>query len=148
MSRLAYRVRVKVLADPDRLLGEGLTAIRQQFNVPADFPREVLEEAERTAERSPGEHADWTKRDFVTLDPEMSTDLDQAFVIEPAGADLILHYALADIGWYIHKGGALEAEAWERGVTLYLPDDKARLYPGALSEGAASPFQHTGDLRI
>ncbi|MEO6041535.1 MAG: RNB domain-containing ribonuclease [Croceibacterium sp.] len=129
---------MKVLADPDRLLDEGLAAIRQQFDIAADFPAAVLAEAERTRDRPPIDHADWTQRPFVTLDPASSTDLDQAFVIERAGADLILHYALADIGWFVPEGGALEGEAWQRGVTLYLPDDKARLYPGVLSEGAAS----------
>ena len=59
-------------------------------------------------------------------------------MIESSGADLLLHYALADIGWFVPPGGAMEAEAWKRGLTLYLPDDRARLYPAALSEAAAS----------
>lgn len=129
---------MKTLADPDRLLGDGLAAIRAQYAIPATFPAEVLAEAETTKGRALTDHADWTQREFVTLDPAISTDLDQAFVIEPAGADLILHYALADIGWFVPTGGAMEAEAWKRGLTLYLPDDRARLYPAALSEGAAS----------
>ncbi|MEO6388628.1 MAG: RNB domain-containing ribonuclease [Croceibacterium sp.] len=129
---------MKVLADPDRLLGDGLAAIRKQFAVPASFPPQVLAEAETAKDRAPTEHEDWTARAFVTLDPASSTDLDQAFWIEPAGADLMLHYALADIGWFVPPGGALEAEAWHRAVTLYLPDDKARVYPAVLSEGAAS----------
>ena len=129
---------MKALADPDRLLGEGLAAIRAQYAIPAGFPPEVLAEAERTKVRASSEHADWTQREFVTLDPATSTDLDQAFVIEAAGGDLVLHYALADIGWFVPPGGAMEAEAWQRGLTLYLPDDRARLYPAALSEAAAS----------
>ena len=129
---------MKTLADPDRLLGEGLDAIRAQYAVPTDFPPEVLAEAQRTKDRLPTAHADWMQREFVTLDPATSTDLDQAFTIEPAGGDLILHYALADIGWFVPEDGAIEAEAWQRGLTLYLPDDRARLYPAVLSEGAAS----------
>ena len=129
---------MKALADPDRLLGEGLAAIRLQYAIPADFPPEVVAEAESTRTRALTDHADWTAREFVTLDPATSTDLDQAFIIEPAGGDLILHYALADIGWFVPDGGALEAEAWQRGLTLYLPDARARLYPPALSEGVAS----------
>jgi exoribonuclease R len=129
---------MRTVADPDRLLGLGLAAIRAQFAVPAGFPPEVLAEADRTKARAPTGHADWTDRGFITLDPATSTDLDQAFVIEPAGPDLILHYALADIGWFVPAGGAMEAEAWKRGLTLYLPDDRARLYPAALSEAAAS----------
>lgn len=129
---------MKVLADPQALLGEGLAAIRAQYDVPAAFPPAVLAEAAANKDRAPTDHADWTGRDFATLDPASSTDLDQAFCLEQAGGDLILHYGLADIGWFVPPGGALEAEAWARGVTLYLPDGQARLYPPALSEGAAS----------
>lgn len=129
---------MKTLADPDRLLGEGLARLRERFAVPEDFPPEVLAEAERMAGRAPAAHADWTDRPFLTLDPATSTDLDQAFHIEQAGADLLLHYALADVGWFVPEGSALEAEAWRRGLTLYLPDGKAQLYPPALSERAAS----------
>ena len=55
----------------------------------------------------------------------------------PAG-DLILHYAIADIGWFVADGGSIDTEAWARGETIYMPDDKIRLYPAVLSEGAAS----------
>ena len=72
------------------------------------------------------------------LDPQSSTDLDQAFSIERAGADLILHYAIADVAWFVGASDPLELEAWKRGTTTYMPDGKASLYPGRLSEGAAS----------
>ena len=84
------------------------------------------------------EHVDRTDRAFVTLDPARSTDLDQAFAIERAGDDLVLHYAIADVGFFVDPGDALDQEAWTRGVTVYMPDERARLYPAALSEGAAS----------
>src|SRR5690606_38474454 len=67
-----------------------------------------------------------------------ATDLDQAFCIESAGSDLILHYAIADVAWFVDDGGPIDAEAWARGETLYLPDGKAGLYPPVLAEGAAS----------
>jgi exoribonuclease R len=82
----------------------------------------VIAEAETTRHRAPTDHADWTDRHFLTLAPAASTDLDQAFLLERAGADLILHYALADVGWFVEPGGAMDTEAWRRGVTLYLPD--------------------------
>lgn len=129
---------MKVLADPDRAIGEGLARLRERFAVPEHFPPEVDAEAARMAVRAPTAHTDWTDRPFVTLDPATSTDLDQAFCIEDSGADLLLHYALADIGWFTEPNGAMVAEAWKRGVTLFLPDGKARLYPPILSEGAAS----------
>src|SRR5262245_12657212 len=73
---------MKALRDPQSLLTEGLAAIRKQYRVPEGFPPEVLAAAESAAARVPSEHADWTGRAFVTLDPASSTDLDQAFAIE------------------------------------------------------------------
>jgi exoribonuclease R len=127
-----------MLRDPDCLLAEGLATLRVQFQVPGTFPEPVLAAAQVAAQRQPAEHADWTQRPFVTLDPAGSTDLDQAFAIEPAGSDWLLHYAIADVGWFVEPGGALDGEAWARGVTTYLPDGKAGLYPPVLAEGAAS----------
>lgn len=129
---------MKAIRDPQAALAGGLAAIRAQFQVPDDFPPEVLAAAEAAAARPPDRHADWTDRPFVTLDPAASTDLDQAFAIERPGGDLILHYAIADIDWFVADGDPVDAEAWRRGATLYLPDGKASLYPAALGERAAS----------
>jgi len=129
---------MKTLRDPQQLLSDGLTAIRTQFQVPAGFPPQALAAAEAAATRAPGEHVDHTDRPFVTLDPATSTDLDQAFAIETADADLLLHYAIADVAWFVSDGDAIDIEAWQRGTTSYLPDGKASLYPPALGEKAAS----------
>lgn len=129
---------MKTLIDSTNALIGGLAAIRQQFNVPDRFPPEVLAAAEAAAERAPTEHVDRTDRPFVTLDPATSTDLDQAFAIERSGSDLLLHYAIADVAWFIDDGDVIDREAWQRGTTLYLPDGKAGLYPPVLGEGAAS----------
>jgi exoribonuclease R len=129
---------MKVLRDPDRLLADGLTAIRAQFQVPASFPPEVLAAAEAAARRMPSEHTDRTAVPYVTLDPASSTDLDQAFAIEASSADLLLHYAIADVAWFVADNDPLDIEAWKRGTTSYLPDGKAPLYPAVISQGAAS----------
>lgn len=129
---------MKAIADPDNALGRGLAAIRAQFKVPAGFPPAVLAAAEEAAKRAPSAHADRTATPFVTLDPAGSTDLDQAFAIDRAGGDLLLHYAIADVAWFVDDDGVIDREAWARGETLYLPDGKAPLYPPVLSQGAAS----------
>lgn len=129
---------MKALVDPDKALARGLAAIRLKFQVPESYPPEVLAAADLAAQRPPTEHADRTALPFVTLDPAPSTDLDQAFAIERAGNDILLHYAIADVAWFVDDGGVIDAEAWRRGTTLYLPDGKAGLYPPVLSEGAAS----------
>ena len=129
---------MRALKDPDCLLTDGLAAIRAQFKVPAAFPLQVLAAAEEAARRVPDEHADRTAVAFVTLDPASSTDLDQAFAIEASGGDLLLHYAIADVAWFVRDGDPIDTEAWARGETFYLPDGKAGLHPPLLAEGAAS----------
>jgi len=129
---------MKALIDPTNALATGLAAIRRQYQVPDGFPPAVQAAAEAAAKRVPTAHVDRTDMPFVTLDPATSTDLDQAFTIEAAGSDLLLHYAIADVAWFVDDGDAIDVEAWKRGATLYLPDGKAPLYPAILSDGGAS----------
>ena len=129
---------MRSLSDTTHALDAGLAGIRQQYTLPAAFPPAVLQAADDAARRAPTEHADLTALPFITLDPATSTDLDQAFTIEAAGSDLILHYAIADVAWFVQDGDPLDTEAWQRGTTMYLPDGKVSLYPKVISEGAAS----------
>jgi exoribonuclease R len=129
---------VRIRADLTDELVAGLQAIRRQFKVPASFPAPVLQAADDAARRAPTAHIDRTDWPFVTLDPAGSTDLDQAFHVELAGDDVILHYAIADVAWFVADGDPIDTEAWVRGTTQYLPDGRAGLYPPALAEGAAS----------
>lgn len=130
------------LVDHDGSLKRGLDELRRRFDVPDGFPAAVTAEAEQVAEAQAwvdrSDRVDRTDVDFVTLDPLGSTDLDQAFAIESSGPDLILRYAIADVGAFVRPGGAIDTEAWRRGVTLYLPDGRAGLHPPQLAEGAAS----------
>lgn len=129
---------MKSLTDPSQALSTGLAKIRTEFHVPDGFPADVSAAAEAAAKKAPDQHADRTATPFVTLDPAASTDLDQAFSIEASGSDLLLHYAIADVAWFVEDGGPLDLEAWARGETFYLPDGKAGLYPPVIAEGAAS----------
>ncbi|TPM41632.1 RNB domain-containing ribonuclease [Mesorhizobium sp. B2-3-4] len=129
---------MKSLTDPSQVLTAGLAKIRTEFHVPDGFPADVTAAAEAAAKRVPDQHADRTAMPFVTLDPASSTDLDQAFSIEASANDLLLHYAIADVAWFVEDGDAIDREAWTRGETFYLPDGKAGLYPPVIAEGAAS----------
>ena len=126
------------LVDRQGALARGLAAIRAQFGVPPTFPDPVLAAAEAAARLGSDGRADWTDRHFVTLDPASSTDLDQAFAIDRSGSDIMLHYAIADVAFFVRNGDPIDVEAWHRGTTIYLPDGKASLYPPSLSESAAS----------
>ncbi|HEY0972091.1 MAG TPA: RNB domain-containing ribonuclease [Gemmatimonadales bacterium] len=126
-------------------IDEAFRRLREELEIPSGFPEEVLAEARRVVvERTPvpsGEHADRTDIPFVTIDPPGSRDLDQAVHaerVDDGGAGYRLRYAIADVGYWVDRGGAIEREAWRRGVTYYAPDRRETLYPPELSEGAAS----------
>ena len=116
-----------------------LQALRAELKVPAEFPADVQAEAQAAASGWSREgRLDATDLGLVTLDPAGSRDLDQAFFLERGDTGLVLHYAIADVGAFVTPGGALDAEAHQRGETLYLPDGRVPLHPPVLSEGAAS----------
>lgn len=128
----------------------GFARLRDDFEVPDEHPAEVRAAAEAAADRpfdivaagtpSPGrwQHVDRTDVEFRTLDPASSTDLDQAFAIERSGDDVLLHYAIADVGWFVRHGDVIDREAWRRGVTVYMPDGRAGLHPDRIAEDAGS----------
>lgn len=124
------------------VIREGIDALLadHEGDIPWDFPPEVLEAAEKAAARSfsATEQTDRTEVPFVTLDPESSTDLDQAMHLERTGAGYRVRYAIADVPWFVELGGPIDREARRRGETLYLPDRRIPLHPQVLSEGAAS----------
>jgi exoribonuclease R len=116
-----------------------LAELRADLQLPTSFPAEVEAAAEQASRREPGtSHVDRTSIPFATLDPASSTDLDQAFHLERAGDDLVLRYAIADVGWFVQPGDPVDVESWRRGLTLYLPDGRVPLHPPVLSERAAS----------
>lgn len=134
MLRQLVRVRE---ADGDGLRAE-VDAIREELGIPADFPAPVLAAAERAARAPRMPHLDRTDIPLRTIDPPGSPDLDQALHIAPAPRGLRVHYAIADIAAFLEPGDPVDAEAHNRGETLYAADTRVPLHPPVLSEGAAS----------
>src|SRR3954453_36853 len=118
--------------------GPDFAAIRAEFDVPEEFPADVLAEAERRAAEPRLPELDATDVPLVTLDPAGSRDLDQAVHLATRGEGYRVRYAIADVGAVVDLGGPMDAEARRRGQTLYSPDRRIPLHPPVLSEGAAS----------
>lgn len=113
--------------------------MRDELEIPADFPVEVTEAAAGAAASPRLEHADATEVELVTVDPPGSMDLDQALHLGPLPDDGIrVHYAIADLAAFITPGDPIDMEARRRGETLYSPDTRTPLHPPELSEGGAS----------
>ncbi len=117
-------------------LAAALAAITK--DLPREFPPEVQAEAERMAALAPLPELDRTDVEFVTIDPLGSTDLDQALHLAREADGYRVLYAIADVPAFVKPGGLLDAEARERGQTIYAPDGRIPLHPAVISEGAAS----------
>jgi exoribonuclease R len=121
-------------------LAAGLEQIRKELKVPTDFAPDVQHAAEAAAARPLPDDKRIDARDieFVTIDPEGSRDLDQAYFAEAIKDGFRVRYAIADVAAFVSAGDPVDLEAHARGVTLYLPDNRSLLHPSVLSEGAAS----------
>lgn len=125
---------------------EAFGRIRAEFGIPAAFPAAVEAEAAAVERRGPvlppgapaGERRDARDVPFVTIDPPGSMDLDQAFHAERRSGGFRVRYAIADVAAFVTPGGAVDLEAFARGVTLYLPDGRAPVMPNAIGQGCAS----------
>lgn len=114
-------------------------AIREELEVPGDFPAEVVAEAERVAAQPLSlPERDETDLPFLTIDPPGSMDLDQAMHLSREGDGYRVRYAIAHLESFVEPGGVIDAEARRRGQTIYAPDQRTPLHPPVLSEGAAS----------
>jgi exoribonuclease R len=122
-------------------------SLRRELELPTQFPLAAQREADEAADAvcswisdgiGTGEVADRTDIPLVTVDPASARDLDQALCLSRRRSGYRVLYAIADVTAFVRGGGELEAEAWRRGLTVYLPDGKVPLHPVSLSEGAAS----------
>ena len=113
--------------------------IAREFDVRTTFAPELHDEASQLRDRFSQLRIDARSVPLVTIDPVGSKDLDQAVHIEARdGGGYVVRYAIADVAAFVDPDSAVAAESLERGQTIYLPDEPARLHPEELSEGSAS----------
>ncbi len=130
--------RLRVTAPAAAILAEQFAAVRDELSVPREFAAAVRAEAAAATPDPALSYEDATELPFLTLDPAGSVDLDQAMHLARTPEGYQFDYAIADVGAFVHPGGAMDAESHVRGETLYSPDSRTPLYPAELSEGAAS----------
>jgi len=117
--------------------------IIDEFNLPRRFPRAVTEEAKATGERTGVAEAQPGRKDLrslptVTIDGEFAKDFDDAVSIARNGDGYRLWVHIADVGFYVPWGSALDIEARNRGTSVYFPDRVIPMLPKELSEDLCS----------
>jgi ribonuclease R len=111
--------------------------------IPTDFPKEVLEEAERARPVEARGRTDLRAVPLVTIDPEDARDHDDAVWAGPdrdpgnKGGYICL-VAIADVAHYVTPGSALDREAYKRGNSVYFPDRVVPMLPEKLSADLCS----------
>jgi ribonuclease R len=115
-----------------------------QFNLPRDFPDEVLAEARmvvdhfNTAPDLSG-RLDLSGDNICTIDPDDAKDYDDAISLNQLknGAwELGVH--IADVSFFVQEGNALDVEARKRGNSCYFPGYVIPMLPEILSNGVCS----------
>lgn len=131
------------------VLGEHLTprmevevALRNH-DVPFEFSDDVIAEVDalpiEVRPQQKRHREDLRKLPFVTIDGEDARDFDDAIYCEPrAGGGYRLFVAIADVSYYVRPGSHLDQEAYERGTSVYFPQNVVPMLPEKLSNGLCS----------
>src|SRR5213075_1639208 len=123
--------------------GIDMLSIIRKYHLRAEFPKDVLDQAERISERIDARQLegreDLRKEFIVTIDPDDARDFDDAIHVEKlenGGWHLGVH--IADVAAYVEPASALDREARRRGNSVYLPDRVIPMLPERLSNGVCS----------
>ena len=125
--------RAKICAD----------AILDQNGIRTAFRDETLQEAKRAAAMGIAEgdlegRLDLRDLAICTIDGADAKDLDDAISVSRTKSGFRLGVHIADVSHYVREGGALDAEAFERGTSVYFADRVVPMLPEELSNGACS----------
>jgi ribonuclease R len=122
--------------------GIDMLSIIRKYHLPAEFPRGVLDEAERIPKsvdaRQIAGREDLRGEFIITIDPDDARDFDDAIHVEKSGTGWRLGVHIADVAAYVEPGSALDREARRRGNSVYLPDRVIPMLPERLSNGVCS----------
>lgn len=132
---------VEVLGKPDER-GVDIMSIIKGFDVPVDFPDEVINEAESFEDIDKDEikdRLDLREDTIFTIDGDTAKDFDDAISIEKLdNGNYKLGVHIADVSHYVQAETDLDKEAQKRGTSIYAVDKVVPMLPEALSNNLCS----------
>ncbi len=133
---------IKILGDAGDNNAE-MNSIMYEYNLPVDFPQEVINESELVpeviTEKEISNRRDMRDVTTITIDPVDARDFDDALslkVINDNNFEIGVH--IADVGHYVKPGTKLDDEAFKRATSVYLVDRCVPMLPERLSNGICS----------
>ena len=133
--------------------GVDILSIIKKHQLPMEFPKKVLKEAEGISEEiSKGEierRKDLRDLNVVTIDGWDAKDLDDGISLEKLeNGNYCLGVHIADVSHYVTTGSKIDEEAFERGTSVYLIDRVIPMLPEKLSNNLCSLNPNTDKLAM
>ncbi len=131
----------EILGD-SRMPGVDVMSVIRAQGIPVEFPEKVLRELDSIPEQVSKKDLEGRRdlRDVVTftIDGVDAKDLDDAISLKilPEGYELGVH--IADVSHYVRENSLLDAEARNRGTSVYFADRVVPMLPEKLSNGICS----------
>lgn len=124
--------------------GIDILSIIKEFNLPIEFPIDVIEEAKQISQEI-NENQIKNRKDFrnsypiFTIDGEDAKDLDDAVSVRKTeNGTFLLDVHIADVSNYVFSGSSIDREAIYRGTSVYILDRVIPMLPIELSNGICS----------
>lgn len=120
-----------------------MNSILFENNIDSTFPSNVLAESEKInfdiPEDEIAKREDFRNTIVFTIDPETAKDFDDALSFKDLGNNVFeVGVHIADVGYYMKPGSALDKEAYKRSTSTYLVDRCIPMLPERLSNGVCS----------
>jgi ribonuclease R len=120
-----------------------MRAIAEEYGLPDEFPKAVLDELERIPTSISAEEimerVDLRKKIIFTIDPEDAKDFDDAISLEEnEDGTVTLGVHIADVSHYVQEGTALDEESLARGTSVYLVGGVIPMLPEKISNELCS----------
>lgn len=115
----------------------------RSYEIPHEWPKAVEKAVakipETLQEQDYQDRVDLRDLPLVTIDGEDARDFDDAVYCEKKKTGgWRLWVAIADVSYYVRPDSALDREAYERGTSVYFPDQVIPMLPEKLSNGLCS----------
>ncbi|MFY9176353.1 MAG: ribonuclease R [Caldicoprobacterales bacterium] len=133
---------VEILGHKDEA-GTDVLSIIRQFNLPEEFPEEVIAVAKKlpqsVSKDDIAKRKDLRHLKTFTIDGADAKDLDDAISIERMdNGNFKLGVHIADVNHYVFADSPIDKEAYTRGTSVYLVDRVVPMLPKELSNGICS----------